>query len=144
MLADEHDALTQSEVLVGPIRNGSIEGCLRYRDCSGGCDHPPNVQCMPIPQLHLEAHVGDVVQVRVRQLPKQCVHAVIKVRGGAIEVAALGAQWFEQAERVELALLVGWDLTHSIFDCGRRGLRLTKSASFIVSLLLLTLLPSGG
>ena len=68
MLADEPDALPEREALVRPFVHGCLEGCLSERDVADSRNRPTDMVRVPIPQLHAEAHVGDVVQVRVRQL----------------------------------------------------------------------------
>jgi hypothetical protein len=66
---------------------------------------PSNVLCVLIPQLHPVRHVGDVVQVRVGQFSEQSVHAAIEHGGRAPQLLGFRAQLFEQAERVELAVI---------------------------------------
>ena len=75
MLADQHNSLPQCELLVGPMLHGLIEGGTRHENRTRSGDNPSDMQCVPIPQLHAKAHVGDVMQVWVLKLPKQFVYA---------------------------------------------------------------------
>jgi len=62
---------------------------------------------VPIPLLHAKRHVRDVMQVWIFQFPKQRVHAPIQVGIGAFHAFGVGAQSFEKAKRMELAVLFG-------------------------------------
>jgi hypothetical protein len=59
------------------------------RACRG--NNPSDLICVLIPQLHAEAHIGDVVQVRICQLTEQVGHAPIEVGVGALLDAGFGA-----------------------------------------------------
>ena len=64
-----HDAVAQGQVLIGVLPHDLIESSLRQVDRPGSGDDPANVQRVPIPHLHAETHVADVVQVRVGTVP---------------------------------------------------------------------------
>ena len=111
MFGDEHNSLPQRQLLVGPLLNGLLEGgtCQEHRSRSG--DNPADMQRVPIPQLHAEAHVADVVQIRILKLPQQFVHALVEAAVRSPNEVRFGAQSLQQAERKELAVVFG-ALTH--------------------------------
>ena len=71
MLLDNPYPLPQREPLIGPLPHRFIEGGLCKVDVPDGGDGPPYVQGVLVPQLHAVIEIGDVVEVRVRDLPKQ-------------------------------------------------------------------------
>jgi hypothetical protein len=68
MLPDEHYPLSQCEMLARPVRYGCIERRLSNCDATRRGDGPPDMLRVPLPQHDAEAHVGDVMRVRIRQL----------------------------------------------------------------------------
>jgi hypothetical protein len=107
MLADQHSSLPQCEPLIGPMLHGLIESSTGHENRPRSGDNPSDMQCVPIPQLHAKAHVGDVVQVRVFKLAQQLVHAPVETVVRSPNEVRFGAQALEQTQRVELAIIVG-------------------------------------
>ena len=58
--------------------HGLVEGGTRHENGARSGDNPPDMQRVLVPQLHAEAHIGDVVQVRVLKLAQQFIHALIE------------------------------------------------------------------
>src|ERR1700675_3632297 len=112
MLANEHNSLAQREMLVRPIFHRLLKRSVSHADGACRCHGPANMVGVPVPQLDAVAHVRDVVQVGVRELSQQLVHAEIELRGAAPKLAALRTQLLQQTQRMELAALVFRILTH--------------------------------
>jgi hypothetical protein len=106
MLADEHNPVSKRKALMRPLLDRRFERSVREDDRARSCDRPPDVVCVPFPQLNAIAHIGDVVEVGICELPQQLVHAEIELRGAAPKLACLGTQMLQEAERMELAALV--------------------------------------
>ena len=112
MLSNEHDALPESEAFVRPVCDCGIESRMAYCDRTGCSDDPANVVGMLIPQLDAEAHVRDVVQVGIGELTKRAVDLAVKIGRRVPMQAAFPAELFQQAKRMELAVVLGGGLTH--------------------------------
>jgi hypothetical protein len=107
MLPNDKYPISQCEPLIRIVRDGSIQRGMSDRYARRSRDHPSNVLIGTIPQLNAERHLRwDVVQVRIGELPKQFVHSEVRFGGNAPQPFAFIAQLFEQAERMELAVIV--------------------------------------
>lgn len=105
MFADDHDALPEREAFVRPVRDGRVESRMPNGDRTCCGDDPANMVRLLIPQLDAEAHVRNVVQVRIGELAKCAVDLAVQIGRCVPMQAALLAQLFQQAKRVELAIL---------------------------------------
>jgi hypothetical protein len=56
-------------------------------------------------QTPRRGYIGDVVQVRILKLPQQFVHAPVEAVVRSAHKVGFGAQAFQQAQRVELAIM---------------------------------------
>ena len=87
------------------IGDRGVEGRMPDGDARRSRHDPPDV-LISVPHFDPKGQAGgDVVQVRVRQLAQKLVHAEIGIRRRAPEAFALLAELFEEAERVELAVI---------------------------------------
>ena len=95
-----------------PVCDCRIKGRVPHRDRTRCGDDPANMVGVPVPQLDAEAHVGDVVQIGIGELAECSVYLAVEVGRRVPMQAAFSAQLFEQAKRMELAVVLGGLLTH--------------------------------
>lgn len=106
MLANDQGAVAQSEALAGIGSDSGIERRVPDGDARRCCDYPPDVLVVAVPQLDAERQLRrDVVKIGIGQLAQKRVHAVVEIGRRAPQLAAFGAEPFEQPERVELTFI---------------------------------------
>ena len=81
-------------------------------DVADGSNRPSDVLRVPIPQLDAVSHVGDVVEVRIFDLPQETIDKPVEFRILALNEAGLLTQTLQKAQRMELGVLVWGLLTH--------------------------------
>ena len=84
MLPNHEYPIPQREPLLRIIRNRRIQRSVPNRHTRRRRNHPANVLIRLIPHLDPEGEVaGDVVEVRIGELPKQFVHSEVRRRACA-------------------------------------------------------------
>jgi hypothetical protein len=80
VLSYRQNSIPQRKPLAGIGRNRRFERRMSNRNTSRCRNHPPDVLIVPVPQFNAERQVGgDVMQVRICQLPQQTINAEIEL-----------------------------------------------------------------
>ena len=84
MLPNNQYPIPQGEPLIRIIRNRRIQRRMPDRNASRRRNHPSNMLLRLIPHLNAEGEVaGNVVEVRIGELPKQFIHSEVRRRASA-------------------------------------------------------------
>ena len=84
MLPDYQYPIPQREPLIGIIRNRRIQRNMPDRNAGRRRNHPSNMLLRLVPHLNAAGEVaGNVVEVRIGELPKQFIHSEVRRRAGA-------------------------------------------------------------
>ena len=84
MLPNQEYPISQCEPLIGIIRNRRIQRSMPDRNAGRRRNHPSNMLLRVVPHLNAEGEVaGNVVEVRIGELPKQFIHSEVRRRAGA-------------------------------------------------------------
>jgi hypothetical protein len=113
MFPNDHHFLSKGKPLPSILRDRRVERGVADRYRCGRCNNPADVLCASIPQFDLEGAGGkNLMQVRIGELPEQLIDAEIQLGRCSPHAFALGAQFFYQAKRMELAILFDRSVTH--------------------------------
>ena len=98
MLPNYKYPVPQCEPLIGIIRNRSIHRSMANRHASRRGDHPANMLIRLVPHLDTKGEVaGNVVEVRIGELPQQFIHSEVCFRTSAPKTLRCFAQLLKHA-----------------------------------------------
>jgi hypothetical protein len=101
MLPNHQYPIPQREPLIGIIRNRGIHRSMSNCNACRRRNHPPNMLIRLVPHLDPKRQVaGDVVQIRIGELPKQFIHSEVRRRASAPQALRRIAQLLKRAQRM--------------------------------------------